>query len=777
MGLVSACLVCLGLSTGQFACQAASHQRTTEKQTPVAGPTNSTQSSCGTHPDLAADKLAHAATIVRDEFGVAHISGPTLEAAVFGLAYAQAEDFFWQIEDSYILGLGRYAEVYGPSGLNSDLLNRAFEIVPKSRQAFASLDVEGQRLCVAYANGLNYFLRTHPHVKPRLIKHFEPWHVVAFGRQIVLETTFRYTRLHDSFVPRTNERIWSETGSNGWAIGRQRSRNNSTILFANPHQPWFGFGQMCEVHLRSEQEGLNFIGAGLYGSPLPTLGHNDRLGWTLTTNEPDIADVWRETFDHPDDPLAYRYAGKYRRAVEWTEAIRVKLGSKIREEKHTFRKTHHGPIVKREGERSFLSANVAGLHTVSRLRQLTHMMRAKDLVEFEEALDLNEFSLMNVIYADVDGNIGYYYTGTVPRRQKGPDWTKPVDGANPDLDWTRGLHHPQELPRLVNPPIGYVQNCNSSPFLTTSAENPLPRNFPTYMVEDAKDDRRRAMRSREILDERRDFDLALVAEMAFDTKMYWASRQLPRLREAFKSLEQNQPELAAKVRPYVEHLLDWDFRVTAESTQATLCEAWYFEIHESDYPGESLLPEYVNKPVEQINALGRVAAQLKDRYGSWKVPWKDVFRIQRVEPASDFWKLSFDDAKPSLPSLAVPGQLGAIFTQYYSPPTSFPISLVRKLDQRYGVVGTSYLGVWEFGPRESENAGVRGLSLVQFGSNGNLESPHAFDQAELLSQRKFKPEYFSWGDVVKASQASYHPADHATGRSSSMETPPIGPFP
>ena len=704
-------------------------------------------------PDLAAERLAKSTIIVRDEYGVAHVSGRNTIEAVFALAYAQAEDFFWQIEDSYILGLGRYAEIHGPTGLNSDLLNRAFEIARKSREDFPKLDQEIQQICIAYANGLNYFLQKHPETRPRLIQHFEPWHVIAFGRQIVLETTFRYTRLHSSFVPRSNERIWSESGSNAWAIGTSRTRNGSTILLANPHQPWFGFGQLCEVHLRGEDDGMNFIGASLYGSPLPTMGHNDRLGWTLTTNEPDIADVWIERFNHPHDPLLYFYNGSYQAADEWTETIRVRRGSKVSEEQHTFRKTRHGPVVAKKNDQEFLSANIAGLHDCNRLHQLLHMMRARNLSQFEAALDLNEFNMMNVLYADADGMIGYYYTGAVPRRKEGFNWSEPVDGTNPKFDWGE-LHAANEFPRLVNPKIGYLQNCNSSPFVTTSNENPFRAEFADYMIEDADDDRRRAKRSRQVLEESYDFDLEKVSELAFDTTMYWATEQIPKLAALYQAWEAREPQVAKQLKPYVDHLIGWDGVVTADSTQATLCEAWYFEMHSSDYPGEEMLPGFANSPRMQIQALGRAALKLSSRFGDWKVPWEDVFRIQRVEPVADFLQLGFDDKSASLPCLAVPGQLGAIFTQYYSPYVDFPVSLVKKLEKRYGVVGTSYLAVWEFLDGE-----VRGASLVQFGASGDLDSRHAFDQAELLSERRFKPELFSWDDVANESESSYHPAD------------------
>ena len=196
--------------------------------------------------------LAREVTIHRDKYGVPHIVGPTDESVIFGYGYAQAEDYFWQVEDSYILALGRYSEVVGPKGLNSDLLNRSFEIVRTSQRDFAALDVLSQRLYTAFVGGINHYLATNPKVKPRLIKHFEPWHVLAHYRHIALEMSFRFTGLGDEYLPRRNPQIYAATGSNGWVLSGKRTESGSPMLLANPHMPWFGFMQMLEAHLICE---------------------------------------------------------------------------------------------------------------------------------------------------------------------------------------------------------------------------------------------------------------------------------------------------------------------------------------------------------------------------------------------------------------------------------------------------------------------------------------------------------------------------------------------
>jgi acyl-homoserine-lactone acylase len=694
-------------------------------------------------------RLARGVTIYRDAYGVPHIHGQSDEHVVFAYAYAQAEDNFWQIEDTYILSLGRYSEVHGRQGLNSDLLNRAFEVVPQSQAAFARIEPEMQSICSAFALGLNYYLAKHPETRPRLIRHFEPWHMLAYGRQILLELCFRYTRLSHNFLPRSHDLIWTAGGSNGWAIAPSRTQSGHAMLLVNPHLPWFGFSQMHEAHLRSD-EGWSFSGATMFGNCMPTMGHNEYLGWTFTVNEPDVADVWRETFDDPAHPLRYRTADGYREAKEWTETIKIQSGKTYKDHVVKLRKTQHGPVVLREDDEHYLAARIAGLDNTLMLRQQLELVKAKNFAQFKKGMSLQQFPIMNVIYADQAGNIYYLYNGLVPKRDPQFNWSLPVDGADPRTEW-KAMLAIDELPQLFNPPDGYVQNCNSSPFTTCDSGNCDRAKYPPYMAEDQDDDKRRAKISRQLLREMKSVTFEQLQQTAFDTTVYWAQDRWPEYRRRFEALQESDAELAARVEPYWQHLSHWDCRITADSTQATLCEAWYEELYGTDYPAETLHPRYVHEPQLEFQALVKVAEKLRAQHGDWRVPWATLFRIQRRPNMVDLVDLAFDDKLPSLPSLGAPGPLGVVFTQYSSPSIKIPFFLT--LNKRYGLVGASYIAVYEFGPK------VRGASALNFGQSGDPKSPHFFDQAHLLSERKLKPELFEWSDVLAGAKLVYHPGE------------------
>lgn len=697
---------------------------------------------------LDAESLAKSVKIYRDQWGVPHIDGPTDESVIFGFVYAQCEDYFWQVEDSCILATGRYAEAHGQKELQRDVLHRSFEIARRAEEDFAKQDEETQSMCNASTAAINYYLAKHPEVKPRLIAKFEPWMALAVARTVTLEMNFGKVKIGNHVPQSYGDAVKEHTGSNAWAIAPERTVSKEAMLFINPHQPYFGYGQFYEGHLRSG-EGWNMTGATFFCGPLPGLGHNEHLGWAFTVNEPDLGDAWREVFDDPQNPLNYRYEGGYRQAVEWKEKIKVKKGKGVEEVEVTLRKTHHGPIVKRENDTTYISANIAKLHEAFIPRQLREMVRAKNLEDFQKAMGLLEFHIFNTVYADKEGNIAYFYNGIVPKRDPGFDWTKPVDGTTAKTEW-QGLHPFHELPHAINPPSGFVQNCNQSPFTVTDDGNPAIGDYPNYMVQEKHDDKRRAKVSRMVLRELDNMTFDKWVEAIFDTTVYWAVVELPRYQREFERLRASQPDLAAKVEPYVKHLCGWDCVNSVECTQMPLLVTWYEEMY-GQFTSENLKKEFINNPANQFEALATAADKLKETFGDWKVAWGDVSRLQRHANVSDFFQIPFNDKLPSVPSAGFHGPLGSVFTMYFTPSINLPPLKVMK--KHYAVVGASYQSAVEFTDR------IRAGSLIQFGSSADPKSPHFDDQAKLLSQKKLKDAWFYWDDVERNARRVYHPGE------------------
>ena len=704
--------------------------------------------------DTSALELASQVTIHRDEWGVPHIYAPTDKAVAFGSAYAQCEDHFWQLEDTYIQSLGRYAEVVGEAGIRSDLEVAAFELVETSRRDFDKLPESIRGIAEGFAAGYNFYLAQHPNEHPRLLERMEPFHVLAFERFMILGRLLGAAHAPRGKLTELAEEMAASLGSNQWAVGPSRTRDGTAMLFINPHQPWYGSGMFTEMHVRSD-EGWNFSGAMYPGGPFPTAGFNERLGWAYTVNEADISDVYRLTFDHPSNPLAYRYGDGYRQAEERSVSLQVKVNDKLESRSYNLRKSHYGPIVSQENDVHYLAVRVPKLYEGSRMVQALAQAKAQNFEEWYAAASRLQLQTFNTMYADADGNIFYLYNGTVARRDASRDWSKPVDGSDPDNEWDD--YHPiEELPQILNPPSGYLQNCNSTPFTTTDDGNPSLLDFPSYMVEDRFDDKRRAKVSRHLLRQARDLSFDDFQNLAFDTTLYWPMTEIPVYARHLKRLETSHPELAKKARRYFDHFNNWDYKSTVDSTQSTLAVEWYEQLYGRGYPVETLKPEYVSDIPARFEALIRAAERLEELYGRWQVPYGEVHRLQRHARRSSRNQVPFQDDLPSLPIAGVRGPLGVAFTIYHTPVLSEAEAEKAGVPARqlqYAVTGSSYKAVYEFGER------VKAASYLHYGQSHRPDSPHFFDQAKLLSEKRFKPAWFHWDDVLAHTVRAYHPGE------------------
>jgi len=727
--------------------------------------------------NTALEKIARSVTIYRDNWGAPHVYGPTDASVIFGFIYAQAEDNFWQIEDSYIQALGRASEVYGEQSLNADLTNRALEIVKISQADYTKLSPQMKEICQAPADGLNYFLEKNPQVKPRLITRFEPWHLLAFGRFAQYQLfIYRRAGIRDAEIRTAVQEVKAEgqggggsedrrskiedrgssnalqfsildpqssilgpsgddvIGSNTWAIAPAKSASGQAMLFINPHQPFFGPGQWIEGHVHSES-GWNMAGATFPGSPFPSLGHNDNLGWSHTVNVPDIIDVWAEKFDDPKNPLNYKYGNSYRAATEWTDTVKVKTDKGVETRTFKFRKTHHGPVVAvRDG--APLTVRMAKFESYGVIEQRYQMSKARNFKEFRQAMARLDVPMFNTMYADREGNIWYLYNGAVPKRDQKYDWLKPVDGSDPGAEW-QGYHTIDELPQIFNPPSGWAQNCNATPFLATEEGkgNPEASKFPKYMI--GENDNARSRISRRVLGEKAKFSFDDLAKAAFDTRVIEAETQIPPLVAEWEKLKTQDAARAEKTAEAVAALKSWNGVSAIDSVPMTVFTLWFYT---SLQPQAQAITK--DNPYPKIAVLEYVLGDIAKNWGTWKVAWGEINRIQRVHTSGN--QEPFSDDKPSLPVAGGPGDPIGIVFNFYSP-------VARGQKRRYGIVGHSFVSVVEFGPKP------RAMSLLQFGQSADPKSKHYFDQADLYSKQRFKPAWFTLDEIKANLERAYNP--------------------
>jgi acyl-homoserine-lactone acylase len=431
-------------------------------------------------PAVAIDNARAArVTITRDDWGIAHVRGASDADAVFGAIYAQAEDDFPRIEANYLTALGRTAEAEGEGAIWQDLRQRLW-IDPAALQAdYRRSPAWLRALMDAWAEGLNYYLATHPDAHPRVLSRFEPWMALSFTegsiggdieRADLAQLAAFYGERHAA-APRDEE----PRGSNGIAIAPALTRDGHALLLINPHTSFFF---RSELGMESG-EGLHVYGASTWGQFFIYQGFNERLGWMHTSSGVDSVDEFAETIVRRNGRLSYRYGRALRPVQARTISLRVRQSDgRLAERNFTTYATHHGPIVRAEGGRWIALALMN--RPIPALQQSWLRTKARDFAAYMQVAALQANSSNDTIYADADGHIAYLHPQFVPVRDDRFDYRDPVDGSDPAADW-HGLTALAALPEVRDPRTHWLYNSNDAPWRAAGADSPREAAFPRYM--------------------------------------------------------------------------------------------------------------------------------------------------------------------------------------------------------------------------------------------------------------------------------------------------------
>jgi acyl-homoserine-lactone acylase len=693
-------------------------------------------------------------TIVRDDWGIAHIHGKTDADAVFGLMYAQAEDDFNRVETNYINAMGRLAEAEGDSVIYKDLRMKLF-IDPDSMKAkYEASPAWLKTLMNAYADGLNYYLATHSTVRPRLITRFEPWMPLAFSEGSIGGDIEKVSlKQLEAFYGKQGKTATSSgpngagadsagpkepTGSNGFAIAPSNSANRHALLLINPHTSFFF---RSEVQVTSD-EGLNAYGAVTWGQFFIYQGFNERAGWMHTTSGLDVVDEFLETIVERDGRYYYRYGKEERPLVTSTIAVPYRAANGTMASKtFTVYRTHRGPIV-RETNGKWVS--IALMHRpIEALSQSYQRTKARDYKAFREVAELKANSSNNTIFADADGNIAYFHPQFIPKRDDRFDYTKPVDGSDPATDW-QGMQSLDEAPHLLNPPNGWIQNTNNWPYSAAGANSPKKDRFPRYM--DAVGENPRGMHAMMVLENKKDFTLASLISAAYDPYLPAFARLIPTLIEAYDKTSASNP-LKAKTADQIAVLRSWDYRWAVGSVATSLAVFWGEDLWarmkaDADEEGMSMYDFVATRASheEKLKSLVAASDRLTQDFGSWKTPWGEINRFQRL--TGDIVQ-PFTDGGPSIPVGFTSSQWGSL--------ASFGAKRYNGSKRFYGTSGNSFVAVVEFGDS------VRARAVTAGGESGNPKSKHFNDQAERYSTGNLREVYFYPSQLKGHTERTYHP--------------------
>ncbi|MBE1162397.1 penicillin acylase family protein [Dyella sp. 7MK23] len=691
---------------------------------------------------------AQAVTITRDDWGIAHVHGKTDADAVFGMAYAQAEDDFNRVETNYLNALGRLAEAEGESALWRDLRMKLFIDPAQLQHDYAQSPDWLKQLMNAWADGLNDYLATHPNVHPRVITHFEPWMALSFsegsiGGDIERVSLAQLQAFYDGGGPALasvdTPASWAEpSGSNGIAIAPKLTTGGHALLLINPHTSFYF---RSELQMSSEQ-GLDAYGAVTWGQFFIYQGFNQHIGWMHTSTTADNVDQFAETIVHQDGKLFYRYGSALRPVTtrQLSVAYRRADGS-MATRSFTVYATHHGPIVRAQNGKWIAEALMNT--PLQALQQSWLRTKASDYASYMKVAELKANSSNNTLFADDKGEIAYLHPQFMPRRDDRFDYTKPVDGSDPATDW-HGLMPLDELPHVLNPPNGWVMNTNDWPYSAAGAYSPKRADFPRYM--DTVGENPRGVHATLLLSKQQGFTLASLITLAFDSYLPEFARQLPILFHDYDALPASDP-LKQQLAGQIALLRSWDFRWGIASMPTSLAVFWgdilWDKMDKADNAeGLSVydrMAETAGAKV-RLQALLEASDRLQQDFGSWGTPWGEVNRYQRL--TGDIVQ-PFNDARPSIPVPFTSSRWGSL--------ASFGAHRWPGTKRYYGTSGNSFVAAVEFGPR------VHARAITAGGESGHADSPHFNDEAERYTTGNLRQVYF-WPDELQGHvERVYHP--------------------
>jgi acyl-homoserine lactone acylase PvdQ len=580
-----------------------------------------------------------------------------------------------------------------------------------------------------------------------VIKRFEPWMALSFSEGSIggdietigleqLQAFYGDGRV--AFTSNNERELFAEpepTGSNGMAISPSNTVARRALLLINPHTSFFF---RSELQMASD-EGLNAYGAATWGQFFIYQGFNERCGWMHTSSAVDAIDKYLETVIKKDDRYYYKYGNEERPVTTSMIKVPYKTDKGMAEKTVTVYRTQHGPVVA-STDGKWVSVSLMQ-EPVKALTQSYTRTKAKSYAEFKQSMELHTNSSNNTIFADADGDIAYFHGNFIPKRDPRFDWTKPVDGSDPATDWG-GLLSVDETPKLLNPASGWLYNSNDSPWSAAGPSSPKKADYPAYV--DSGVESARGLHAVRVLQDKKDFTLDSLIAAAYDSYLTWFEKPIPALVKAWDQTPASDP-LKAKTSEQIALLRKWDLRWSATSIPTSLAVFWGEDIQRKVRRNGLSAVNYIagEATAEQLlQSLSAASDKLAADFGTWKTPWGDINRFQRL---TDDIVHPFTDAGPSIPvgfTSAIWGSLASFGARPY-----------KGSKKIYGTSGNSFVAVVEFGKT------VRAKAVTAGGESGNPSSPHFNDQAKRYSTGDLRDVYFYRPQLKGHTEREYHPGN------------------
>ncbi|HTT65218.1 MAG TPA: penicillin acylase family protein [Bryobacteraceae bacterium] len=643
--------------------------------------------------------LAHAehVTILRDEYGVPHIFAQDAAGVAFGSGYAQAEDRLEEMLKNYRRAEGTMAEVFGPEFFRDDWRQRLWRHRLVAEQHYQELSARSREIIEAFQAGVRQYMHEHPEQVPAWAPKLEPWQVVALGRYIIWgwpegEAGGKLLRAGIQPDPIAYH------GSNEMLLAPARTAMHAPIAVVDPHLSWYGPFRFYEIRLYGGD--LVFSGACILGLPFPVLGHSRYASIAMTTGGPDTSDVYEEEVQDGK----YKFRGEWRPLEIRHEKIGVKAGDRIDWKDVTIESTLHGPIAAHKNGKAY-SVAIPYANEVRLMDESWGMVTAHNLAEMKKALAMLQLMAQNIMVGTVDGDIYYVRNGRVPVRPAGCDPSKPMPGATGACEW-QGLHPFEDLVQITNPPQGYMQNCNVSPFAMMKNSPLVPEEYaahPYLYNERRTPPHQRAAMVLDLLDAAHDVTAEQAIGIAFSPQVWHVELWQARIRKAAPDSE------------FVKMLAGWDRRNDADSRPALAFYLFKMSLAAGPRRAVDPPPDLTDDQIRE--ALAKAAARLQSGFPP-DATFGTLFRVGR-QGVTRTWPVgggSLNEAGMATPRAISFEKRGQEMVGHGGQ-TSTQIVILTKPPKSYMV--------------------------IPLGESDHPDSPHFDDQAEkLFSKSRVKPTFF-----------------------------------
>ena len=661
-------------------------------------------------------------TIVRDKWGVPHIYGKTDADAAYGLAWANAEDDFYTMQELVVTAKGLAGKLMGKEGAERDFFSHAIGFRDRVEKDFHLLSDDYVRYLEGYCQGANAYAKAHKkEVRVKGTFPITPQDMVG-GYMFALSALIGTPGAVGSVMNGTYDTDQPSDlayGSNAFAFSSNKTDDGSTMLTINPHQPVTGPFSWYEAHLNSE-EGLNIHGAMFPGSSTVFLGNNENLGWAHTFNHLDLVDVFQLEM-HPKKKRMYKFNGEWHKLEKRPVWLKVKLAKGIvfPVKKTTYWSKLGATLKSPDG--NFYSVKFAANEKVGVGEQWYRMDKAQNYEEFYEALRMESISMFNIIYADKEDNVLYLNNAVVPRRHEGVNYNAIVKSNSDKTLWS-DFHDVEDMVQTKNPNCGWVFNTNNNPAHATARnEWQNLEDWPAYYGWDDKGENNRAERFLELMNEPASLKMSYnrMKDIKFDYEFPACGAFQNSIENLFHLNPNDYPELA----PLITAINEWDKRGNKESIGAGAYLITFQKVFAMMGFSDGEFKRAVTIPDSTYLVALRWAKDQIDTYYDGVIP--KLGEVQRHVRGD-----------VNLPLSGFPDALAANYNEEWK-------------NGRYKPwVADSYVHFVKL---------VRMETLHPFGASTRPDSPHYTDQMQLYADQKTKTMTLDKAKIMAEAESIYHP--------------------